>query len=247
MFTVKQLSRLAGITPRTLHYYDEIGLLPPTEIGENSYRYYGEETLLRLQQILLYREMDLPLEQIRQILTAQNYDLLTALEEHKAELRKRITRLETISRTVEQTILYLKGKRIMDNRQFFRGFTPEEEAEYSEKAMQLYDPQIVKESNRKWKTYTSADKDRIMREGNAVYASYLAALPGGPSSPAAQLAVQQWRTHMSYFWTPNDEQLLGLAEGYVNDPQFRNNFDKIDPALAEFILEAVKVYLAARE
>ncbi len=71
MFTVKQLSRLAGITPRTLHYYDEIGLLKPTRVGDNGYRYYGEEALLRLQQILFYRQLDMPLDSIQEIMGRQ--------------------------------------------------------------------------------------------------------------------------------------------------------------------------------
>ena len=83
MYTVKQLSRMAGITPRTLHYYDEIGLLKPSRVGDNGYRYYGEEALLRLQQILLYRELDLPLEDIKQIMGRRDFDVLSALERHK--------------------------------------------------------------------------------------------------------------------------------------------------------------------
>jgi DNA-binding transcriptional MerR regulator len=90
MLTVKKLSRLAGITPRTLHYYDEIGLLKPTRIGDNGYRYYGEETLLRLQQILFYRQLDMPLDSIKKIMERRDFDVLSALDSHKQELRKRI-------------------------------------------------------------------------------------------------------------------------------------------------------------
>ena len=82
MFTVRQLSRLAGITPRTLHYYDQIGLLKPSQVGDNGYRYYGEESLLRLQQILLYRELDLPLDRIKKLMGRRDFDVLDALEKH---------------------------------------------------------------------------------------------------------------------------------------------------------------------
>ena len=117
MFTVNQLSKLAGGTPRTLHHYDTIGLLKPSRVGENGYRYYGEESLLRLQQILFYRELDLPLEEIGQIMGRRDFDLLPALESHKVELAKRIERLERLIQTVDNTISLLKGETNMSKKQ----------------------------------------------------------------------------------------------------------------------------------
>ena len=93
MFTVKQLSKLAGVTPRTLHHYDAIGLLKPSRVGDNGYRYYGEELLLRLQQILFYRELDMPLEDIKKIMAPSRFDVLKALESHKVALKKRMDRM----------------------------------------------------------------------------------------------------------------------------------------------------------
>lgn len=104
MFTVKKLSKMASLTPRTLHYYDEIGLLKPSQVGDNGYRYYGEESLLRLQQILFYRELDMPLESIKKIMESSDFDLLNALESHKKELRKRIAPMEGLITTVDQPI-----------------------------------------------------------------------------------------------------------------------------------------------
>src|SRR5512143_2686125 len=105
MFTVKQLSKIAGITPRTLHYYDAIGLLKPSRVGDNGYRYYGEEALLRLQQILLYRELDLPLDHIMEIVGRRDFDVLSALESHRQKLRQRIAQTERLIATVDDTIL----------------------------------------------------------------------------------------------------------------------------------------------
>src|SRR5688572_2824235 len=93
MLTVKQLSNLAGVTPRTLHHYDEIGLLKPSRVGDNGYRYYGEESLLRLQQILFYRELGIPLEDIKKIMGRRDFDVLGALRSHKDALKKQVTRL----------------------------------------------------------------------------------------------------------------------------------------------------------
>lgn len=88
MFTVKQISKLAGVTPRNLHHYDEIGLLKPSRVGKNGYRYYGEESLLRLQQILFYRELDMPLDEIRKVMGRRDFDILGALQSHKVALNK---------------------------------------------------------------------------------------------------------------------------------------------------------------
>lgn len=247
MFTVKQLSRMAGITPRTLHYYDEIGLLKPSQVGANGYRYYGEEALLRLQQILLYRELDLPLERIKEIVGRPDFDVLSALESHRQKIRQRITHMERLIATVDDTISHLKGQKTMDTGQFFEGFSDEQQAEYEKEAMQLYDPEIVKASNKKWKSYSAAEKQRIGEEGNAIYRDMLLAMPKGASSPEAQACVERWRRHIEYFWVPNDEQLLGLANGYNDDPRFKANFDKIHPDLAAFMRTAVGVYVDRRK
>ena len=246
MYTVKQLSRMAGITPRTLHYYDEIGLLKPSRVGANGYRYYGEEALLRLQQILLYRELDLPLEDIQQIMGRRDFDVLSALELHKGELGKRIDRLERLIATVDRTIDHLKGKTAMNDKQLFEVFNEEQQAEYEKEAMQMYDPETVKASNRKWKSYSTAEKQRIGEEGNAVYQDLVLAMPKGPASPEAQACIERWRKHMDYFWTPNLDQLLGLANLYNDDPRFKANFDKVHPDLAEFMRSAVTVYVENR-
>jgi DNA-binding transcriptional MerR regulator len=243
MFTVKQLSQLAGITPRALHYYDEIGLLQPSRVGANGYRYYDEEALLRLQQILLYRELDLPLERIKQIMGRPDFDVLQALESHKAELSQRIARLNVLVCTVNQTLEHLKGNQAMSKQQFFEGFNDEQQAEYEKEVMQTYDPATVKASVKKWNAYTAEEKKQIGEEGNAAYQALLAAMPKGPASPEAQAAVVLWRRQIEYFWIPDDEQTLGLAQGYISDQRFKASFDKIHPQLAEFLLAAVKAYL----
>ena len=243
MFTVKQLSRLAGITPRTLHHYDAIGLLKPSHIGENGYRYYTDESLLQLQQILFYRELDLSLGDIRVIMGRHDFELLPALESHKGELVKRIARLQHLIGTVDNTILHLKGEKEMSKKQIFSGFTEEEQAQYAAEAGKMYDPETVRASNQKWKGYSAEQKQQILDQGNQVYVDMIASMPKGPASAEVQAIVERWRTHMSYFWTPNLEQLIGLADGYNNDPRFKANFDAMHPDLAQFMQQAVKAYV----
>jgi DNA-binding transcriptional MerR regulator len=243
MFTVKQISRLANITPRTLHYYDEIDLFKPSLVGENGYRYYAEDSLLRLQQILFYRELDLPIQEIKRILESPDFDVIQSLESHKVQLQQRILYLQSLSQTVDETISHIQGKKTMSPKQLFKAFSDEEQAQYEQEAMQMYDPEIVKASNARWKRYSEAEKQRILVEGNIIYTDFVLAIPKGPASPEAQACVARWREHMAYFWTPNEEQLLGLAENYNSDPRFKANFDQMHPDLAAFVLTAVKEYL----
>ena len=135
----------------------------------------------------------------------------------------------------------------MSEKGLFEGFSEEQQEKYALEAEQMYDPEMVRESNRKWKAYSAAKKESILVEGKAVYVDMIAAMPKGADSPAAQAIVQRWRDHMDYFWTPNLDQLLALAEGYNTDPRFKANFDKMHPQLAEFMREAVKVYVGKRK
>ncbi len=246
MFTVRQLSRLAGVTPRTLHHYDAIGLLKPSRIGDNGYRYYGEEALLRLQQILFYRELDLPLEEIKRIMGRRDFDVMSALESHKAELKKRIERLNILLSTVDNTILALKGKNTMSLKGLFEGFSEEEQDKLAEEAAQRWDSETVRASNRKWKSYPEAEKKRILAEGKALYADLAGVMSKGAASREVQALMARWHKHLQNFWSPNDEQLQGLADLYNDDPRFKANYDAVQPGLAEFMREAVKVYVKNR-
>ena len=135
----------------------------------------------------------------------------------------------------------------MGQKDLFEGFSEEEQEKYALEAEQLYDPETVRESNRKWKAYSTAKKEAIMAEGKQVYQDMIAAMPKGASSVEVQAIVERWRKHMDYFWTPNLNQLLGLANGYNDDPKFKANFDKMHPQLAEFMREAVTVYVGGRK
>jgi len=185
--------------------------------------------------------MDLPLEAIKTIMGRRDFDALAALESHRKSLQGRVERLNRLIQTVDDTILHLKGKKEMSQQQLFEAFSEEQQEKYAEEAAQMYDPQIVRASNRKWKAYSAAEKQRILDEGSAIYTDLVAA------SPEAQACIERWRRHMDYFWTPSLDQLLGLAEGYNTDPRFKANFDKIHPGLAEFMREAVGVYVKSKK
>jgi DNA-binding transcriptional MerR regulator len=242
-YTVKQLSMLAGVTPRTLRHYHKLGLLKPEAVGVNRYRYYGDESVLHLQQILFYRELDFPLEQIKRIINHPGFDLLTALEEHRRALEQRVEHTSRLIQAVDDTILHLKGKKEMSKKQLFEAFSDEQQEEYARQAEQMYDAETVHASNRKWKAYSAEEKKRILEEGSRIYTDLIALIPQGPGNPEVQACIERWRKHMDYFWTPKLEQLQGLADLYNNSPDFKANFDKMDPRLATFMHEAVEIYV----
>ena len=135
----------------------------------------------------------------------------------------------------------------MNPKGLFEGFSVEEQEKYAEEAAQRWDPETVRASNKKWKSYSDAEKKKILAEGNALYTDLAAVISKGAASKAVQTIVTRWHKHLQYFWSPNDDQLLGLADLYNDDPRFKANNEKIHPGLAEFMREAVTVYVKNRK
>ena len=241
-YTVKQLADLAGVSRRTLHHYDEIGLLKPSSVAQNNYRYYDEDALLRLQQILFYRELGLSLSETREILDQPDFDIVQSLEAHRGELQKRVERLNRLIATVEKTILHLNGGITMSKRQIFEGFSEEQVEEYAEEARQRWDPKLVNESMRLWKSYSDEKKKAIGAEGEANYWEIFDNMDKGHDSPEVQAGVAKWHQHMRYFYEPTFEILSGLGYGYRDDPRFRATFEKFSPNFPEFLCEAIQFY-----
>jgi DNA-binding transcriptional MerR regulator len=246
-YTVKQLADLAGISRRTLHHYDEIGLLKPSTQGRNRYRYYNDEALLSLQQILFYRELGLSLSEIKEILSQPNFDVLGSLEAHRGELQKRVARLNRLIEMVDKTILHLNGGIAMSKEEIFTGFTEEEAEAYAEEARQRWDPKMVDESMRLWKSYSDEKKKAIIAEGGANYQEIFDNMDKGHDSPEVQAGVAKWHQHMRYFYEPTIEILSGLGYGYRDDPQFRATFEKFSPMFPEFLCDAIQHYCQRKE
>lgn len=242
MYTVKQLSELAGVSIRTLHYYDEIGLLKPSAVGENSYRYYDENALLRLQQILFYREMDIGLLQIKDILDSSDFDLVTALQTHRQMLAAKIARLQGLIQTVDSTIMHLTGEVNIDFKTLFEGFSEEKQKQYEQEIREKYDPDRVRESIGRWNSYTPAQKEAIKLEGKAIYTDLVAAMPEGAESERVQAILARWHQHIRHFYEPTPEILMRLGQLYNTHPDFIANFQAIHPDLPAFLQAAITVY-----
>lgn len=249
MYTVKQIADLAQVSVRTLHYYDEIALLTPTQVGDNGYRYYDDDALLRLQQILLYREIGLELNQIKDVLDSPDFDVVAALQSHRTVLRGKIERLHRLIATVDETIDHLTGGTTMSKKRMFAAFSQEQEEDYTRQARLEYGPDRVNESVQRWNSYSAAQKQAIMDEGNQVYAEIVDAIVAG--LPAHHETVQallvRWHNHIRHFYEPSLDLLRGLGDLYCDSPDFREKFDTQHADLAEYMREGIIVYVDALE
>lgn len=244
MYTVKQLSELAGVSVRTLHYYDEIGLLKPSSVGKNGYRYYDDADLFRLQQILFYREMDLGLLQIKAILDQPDFDLVSALQAHRRALQAKIDRMQQLIHTVDRTLIHVVGDVEMSKKKkMFAGFSDEKQKEYEQEAMRRYGEDTIKQSLQLWNGYTDEQKNRIKEEGRDIYLDLAKAMPTGHASDQTQAILARWHQHLRYFYEPSIEVLGGLGKVYSEDPDFNAFFAAIHPDLPEFISRAIAVYV----
>lgn len=233
---------MAGVSTRTLHYYDQIGLLRPSRSEENGYRRYTEPDLLRLQQILYYRELGFSLGEIRHFLDNPNYDQLTALQQHHQALQRRQVQLGRLIETIEKTIAYLKGNLKMESSQLFAGFSDEQQKQYEEEIRQKYGSAKVDESRQRWGSYTAEQKQKILEEGGQIYLDLVEPIPLGPASPEAQQGIARWHAHLRNFYEPTPEILLGLGDAYNDEPAFAKFFARIHPELSRFMREAIQIY-----
>ena len=249
MYTIKQIADIAHITVRTLHHYDSIGLFTPTEIGDNGYRYYDEDALLCLQQILFYRELGLELAQIRDILHSDDFNPADALQSHKKNIQDKMTHLAHLLETIDETLDHLEGKNNMSKKKMFSPFDEEQQREYEREARLQYDPETVAESHRRWNSYNKEEQATIMDEGNQIYDDLTALLTSGksPNNEAVQATLIQWHQHIRYFYEPTLDILRGLGELYVDDARFAVKFQALHPDLPTFLKDGIAHYVDVLE
>ena len=245
MYTVKQLSDLAGISPRTLHYYDEIGLLKPASHGDNGYRYYGEDSLPRLQQILFFKELDFSLDEIQTVLAQPGFDVVHALQVHRQALLERVERLNRLIQTIDKTTLHLKGQKTMKKKEYFEGFSEEKQKEYEKEIRQKYGEKAF-DGVTDWNSYSPEQKKRIIAESAAIYDDIASVMAKGYASPEVQQIIARWHQHLRYFYEPTTERLLGLGQMYTEQPEFVARFRTIHPDLPEFLNQAIQFYCKDR-
>lgn len=237
---IKEFAELTGVSIRTLHYYDETGLLKPAFVDKQTgYRHYDETSLLRMQEILFYRELDFPLKVISEILSAENHDRQKALSDQKRLLTLKKQRLERLIEAVDSA---MKGEPIMnafDNRAY---------DQYRDEAKQRWgETDAYKEYEKKNKS-RSKDSSRAIFDGmeDVLHEFALCMLDGAsPDSSAAQVLVKKLQAFITEnFYTCTTPILACLGQMYVADERFKNNIDKHGEGTAAFISEAIEIYCA---
>ncbi|TJY44178.1 MerR family transcriptional regulator [Cohnella pontilimi] len=244
---VKEVAELAGVSVRTLHHYDEIGLLVPFSVTPAGYRLYSGADLERLQQILFFKELGFSLKEIKEILDSPGFDRRKALTAHRELLLEKRERMDRMLETVNRTLQSIEGGTQMADKELFEGFDmdkiQEHQAKYSEEARRLYGKEIVEAAERKVEGYSEEKWKEMHGVMGGIYNRLADRMAYGPSDSEAQQAVAEWRQYITdHFYDCTLEIFRGLGSLYVDDERFTANIDKYKPGLAQFMKEAMHLY-----
>jgi DNA-binding transcriptional MerR regulator len=245
-YTVKKLAQLSGVSARTLRFYDEIGLLKPAFYGDNQYRYYEEEQLLMLQQILFFRELGMPLSDIRRILSGDDFDKIESLKTHKSILQSSLVRTETLIKTIDRTISHIRGKLIMRDAEMYDGFDPKKQQEHEQYMLDtgVISQQQIDESWQKVAHWKKPNWEKFKDEGEQLNQDLVSALKNHlkPDRSEVQALVKRHYTWVSNFWLPTKETYAGLGQMYLDHPDYRSFYNKYHPNLVEYLVEAMRIF-----
>jgi DNA-binding transcriptional MerR regulator len=235
---VKEVSQLTGVSVRTLHHYDDIGLLVPDDLTEAGYRIYSEDNLATLQQILFFRELGFSLKKIKELLSSPSFDRQEAFEMQRKMLIAKRQQLDDMIDTIEKTIRHEKGELRMTNEEKFQGFDFSSNP-YEQEARDRWGDKAVDESNKKVAQFGP----EVQEEMNRIYFNLAEIRHADPKSGDAQAAIKDWFDMLNNnFGTYSLEAFAGLGEMYVADERFTKNIDQFGDGLAEFMRDAMKVF-----
>lgn len=247
-YTVQKLAQMAGVSSRTLRYYDEIGILKPARTNSSGYRIYGQQEVDRLQQILFYRELGISLDQIKEIISAPAFDAADALKEHREKLLEKRKQLDLLITNVEKTIASAEGRTTMSDKEKFEGFKKkmieDNEEQYGKEIREKYDDETVDKSNAKLMNMTQEEHEAVTKLAEEVNTALAEAMQtGDPAGELAQKAADLHKQWITFYWSEySKEAHAGLAEMYVADERFKAYYDKIRPGAAEFLRDAINIY-----
>lgn len=253
-YTIQKLSRLAGVSSRTLRFYDEIGLLKPKRTSSSGYRIYGEAEVDRLQQILFFKQLSFSLEEIKAAMDDPAYDAERSLVAHKQALLEKKKEIELLIKTVDATLEEKRGGRKMSDKEKFEGLKKEllaeNESRYGQEIREKYGEKAIEASNKKFAGMSKADFNEMQKMAARLQAMLTEAMATGDAGGAAALAVaalhKQW---LSYTWSSySPEAHLGLAQMYVDDERFTAYYDKASgKGAAAFLRDAINNYAEKAE
>ena len=238
---ISEVAKLTGITVRTLQYYDEIGLLKPSEITEAGYRLYSREDLEILQQILFFRELDFPLSQIKEIMNNPNYDKEEALKKQKELLIQQRQRIEGLIKLIEKRI---EGDNNMSFKEFDMNEIEENKKKYAKEVKERWGTsKAYEESEKKTSSYNKEKWGDINQETSEIFKGFAELRNSDPGSEEVQELVRRWQKYITdNFYTCTNEILSGLGLMYVEDERFKENLDKNGEGTAKLMAEAIKIY-----
>jgi DNA-binding transcriptional MerR regulator len=245
-FTIKKLADIAGISVRTLHYYDEIGLLKPQYRRDNGYRYYGEEAVILLQQIMFFRELGFSLDEIRTIISSPGFDISEALEQHKNLLLKKDKRLKELINTVKRTISTMRKPSGMNIKEYYRGFSDEQIEKYREEVRRRWGLKILEESE---KTVIGMGQEKfilLQAEGGKIFKAIMESISEGYDSKYVQGLIVEWREWLENFHHYSDEEVVELGRAYSQHPDFIKFFQQYSDDLPIFLTRAIEYYYMHR-
>jgi DNA-binding transcriptional MerR regulator len=247
-YTVQKLGSLAGISTRTLRYYDEIGILKPARINSSGYRIYGQAEVDRLQQIMFYRELGVNLNTIKELITSVSYNSAAALQEHHEKLLAKRQQLDILIANVEKTIKYQDGRIKMNDKEKFEGFkkklVEDNEEKYGEEIREKYGDDKVNASNQKMLNMTAEQYSEFEKLSQEVMDTLEAAFAtGDPAGELGQKTADLHKQWLTFTWgSYSKEAHAGVAQMYVDDERFTAYYDKKQPGLAAFLRDAVFIY-----
>lgn len=249
-YTVKKLSELSGVTIRTLHFYEEAGLLKPAYYGSNGYRYYEEKELLQLQQILFFKELGFTLKQIQKVVGKSDFDHLAALHSHRNALSKEWEKIGRLLKTIDKTIKHLKGKKKMKDKEIFDGFNitfvkAKEGQSYSTAERLVF--QNVKNPTKSIEDVEKRGKvyyNNITETANALFKELVQCIEKGldPASDEVQKIIKKHHAFAEQTHAATKEVYEAMAQLYVEHPDFRKQLDPFHHKLAPFMADAMRVF-----
>lgn len=251
--TVKQLAKASGVSVRTLHHYHAIGLLVPAEVGGNGYRYYGRAELLRLQQILFFRELGFELARIAALLDDPAFDLKAALLEHRARFEDRLGQLHRLIRTIDRTVATLDEDTTMKDSALFDGFDAGRQAAYEAEIRQRFGDcgeRGIVHARSTMATWTPDDTAGFLAELREVETGLADAMAAGdaPDRPRVEALLARHRDRVGRSWPkpPDAQAYAGLADVYVSHPDFVARYEALRPGFAAWLAAAMRNYARTR-
>jgi DNA-binding transcriptional MerR regulator len=244
--TVGQIAKLSGLTVRTLHHYDDIGLLIPSERRDNGYRRYTDADLERLRQILVYRELGLSLDEIASIVN-RDTDPAEALLAERLQISDRVERLRHIAQMIDEAVAAQRNGYTMTPEEKLSVFGDFNPAEYEQEAQDRWgNTDAYRQSTNRAASYTKDDWESIKAESEGISNEFVALMDVDPSDPRVAKVVDAHRAHITrWFYDCSPEIHSGLGAMYMQDQRFTKNIDKQSEGLAQYLSDAIAARYAA--